>query len=106
MTYFIQNKNADIYKSMSEELRSDSAILKMAIEKARSAWDSPLGYAQPSALTKENILLAIDNEILTMSKIREKYPILLADREVMTYFIQNKNADIYKSMSEELRSDP
>ena len=101
--YFIQNKNASIYEKISQELKRDPEVLKVSLEKTFNSWDSPLKYALPEAITKENILLAIDRDILTASGLT---PEMLADRDIVKHFIRNKNNLIYSKLSEELRKDP
>ncbi len=108
MMHFIQTKGTDIYTNLSEKLRNDPEVLNAVLQRKRGggAWNNPMDYAFPGALTKENIFLAIDNEVLSDYRIREDFPQYLSDKELMMHFIQTKGTDIYTNLSEELRNDP
>ena len=106
MMHFIQTKGTDIYTNLSEELRNDPEVLNAVLQRKRGGFNNPMVYALPGALTKENIFLAIDNEVLSDYRIREDFPQYLSDKELMMYFIQTKDVDIYQNLSEKLRNDP
>ena len=108
MMHFIQKKDIEIYEKLSEELRSDPEVLNAVLQRKRGggAWNNPMDYALPDALTKDNIFLAIEHEVIRRFTIKEKFPQYLADKEIMMYFIQTKDVDIYQDLSEELRNDP
>ena len=107
MMHFIQKKDIEIYEKLSEELRSDPEVLNAVLQRKRGGYNpNPMDYALPGALTKDNILLAIEHEVIRRFTIKEKFPQYLADKEIMMYFIQTKDVDIYQDLSEELRNDP
>ena len=109
MVHFIKTINPYIYEFLSERLRNDPEILRetlLAIKRRSDYNRSPIYYAGPGALTKENVMLAIDKELIGTIGIKEELPQLLKDKELMIYYIENNNKNIYSYLSPELRSDP
>ena len=99
-------KNSSNYKKLSETFRNDPEILQTALKSVGIFSANPIDYALPGALTKENVLLAIDKDVLSEYRIREKFPQLLSDKEIMMHFIQTKGVELYRYLPEQLRSDP
>ena len=75
------NSNYYLYHVMPESFRGDPEILRVAIEKT-SFPSNPIITALPSALTKENILLAIDKNFL---ETRHMTPEMLSDKDIIRY---------------------
>ena len=100
--YYIEKRAASIYVDIATELKKDPKILKLAIENWQDRWSSPTIYAQPEALTYENICLAIDRKVLSFEELTES---MLADKQVMMYFIQHKSDRIYDKLSIDLKKD-
>jgi len=101
--YFMEKKDTSIYRNLSEEFRNDPEILKIAISNVRNSWSSPMRYALPSALTNENIFLAIDKNLVFRDDLT---PDMLSNKEVVMYFMEKKDTSIYRKLSDEFRSDP
>lgn len=100
--HFMKKNNANIYKNLPLELRTDPEILYVAINAKTDFWYNPIKFALPEALTKENLILAIDKRLINTNTIPEGS---LEDREVVIHFLE-VNPVIYGRLSEEFRNDP
>lgn len=102
MSYYLK-KDAEIYPLLSEEMRSDPDILKILIDNNGFGTRDVLKTALPKAFTKENIMAAIEKDLIISYKYLSHD--MLNDKEIMLQYLR-KNVDVYPLLSEEMRSDP
>lgn len=102
MSYYLK-KDAEIYPLLSEEMRSDPDILNILINNNGFGTKDVLKTALPKAFTKENIMAAIEKDLITSYKSLSHD--MLSDKEIMLQYLR-KNIDVYPLLSEEMRSDP
>lgn len=96
-------KDAEIYPLLSEEMRSDPDILKLLINNNGFGTSNVLKAALPKAFTKENIMAAIEKDLIPNYKYLSHD--MLSDKGIMLQYLR-KNVDVYPLLSEEMRSDP
>lgn len=100
--HFMQKSRTSIYKEIAPELKSDPEVLHIALNSKSDFWTNPIKFALPPALTKENLILAIDKRLINSNTIPEG---TLEDREVVMHFLE-VNPIIYGRLSEKFRNDP
>ena len=101
MSYYLK-KDAEIYPLLSEEMRSDPDILRILIDNNGFGTREVLKAALPKAFTKENIMAAIEKDLIPNYKYLSHD--MLSDKGIMLQYLR-KNVDVYPLLSEEMRSD-